>query len=202
MYTKNNPKNIRAPRNNQVDDFWISGSSKKIPPQEELLESPRDMLLAEHSQDVHYHWRGPEFEIYERDKKWYLVVTAILIAIIAWAIYSNSPVMAITFILIGMVGYIFIHKEPRILDFLLTQDGVIAGKEIFDYENLESFWIFYEPPHTKVLSLKTRSLLLPHVHLPIHDEDPVKIREILLDHIPEKKQEEGLVEIMERVLRI
>lgn len=167
-----------------------------------LLESEHDFYVAEHSNDVQTHWRAPEFEICERDKKWYVYVTAALTAIILWALLSNSLVMAITFILIGVVGYIYINTEPRILDFMITVDGVVAGKEIYDFDNVESFWIFYEPPHTKLLSLKTKGQLLPFIHIPIHEENPVHIRKILLGHIPEKKQEETPIQILERFLRI
>jgi hypothetical protein len=110
--------------------------------------------------------------------------------------------MAITFILIGVVGYIYMNKEPRTLNFIITEDGVVAGREIYEFDNLESFWIFYSPEDIKVISLRTKSHMVPHVHIPIHNEDPVKIREILLERIPEEKQEQGLVETLERLLRI
>lgn len=183
-------------RERKINDFL------RKEPKEKLLESPEEMMISEHSRDVLTHWRAPEFEVYERDKRWYVYITLILATIIGWAIYTNSPVMAITFILIGVVGYVYINKEPRILDFMITKDGIVAGREIYEFDNLESFWIFYELPHTKILSLRTKSHMIRHVHIPIHEEDPVHIREIIMDYIPEQKQEEGLVETMERVLRI
>ena len=147
-------------------------------------------------------WRGPEFEIIERDRKWYLYVTAILLAIIAYAIYTNGLIMAITFILIGMLGYIYIQKEPRILNFAITEDGVVAGKEIYAFENLESFWIFYEEDGLQVVSLHSKSYLLPYLHVPIHDQDPVEIRRILLDYLPEEKHEPGALEMFERIFKL
>ncbi len=183
-------------RERKIDNF-LYGSNEKP-----LLEPAEEKMIPEHSTDVLAHWKAPEFEEYERDRKWYIWITVILGAIVVWALYSDSLIMAITFILIGMVGYIYIQKEPRILDFILTYDGVVAGKEMYDFDNIESFWIFYEPPHMKILSLKNKSYLLPYVHIPIHEEDPVHIREILLDFLPEKKQEEGMMEVMERLLRL
>lgn len=167
-----------------------------------MLSEPEDMMIPEHSEDVLAHWRAPEYEVYERDKKWYIYITLILTAIIGYAIYNNGIVMAITFILIGVVGYVHINKEPRILDFLITPEGVLAGRELYEFDNLLSFWIFYEPGDKKVISLKTKSHLVPYVHIPIHEEDPVKIREILIEFVPEVKQEEGIIEIAERVLKI
>jgi hypothetical protein len=110
--------------------------------------------------------------------------------------------MSITFILIGVVGYMYIGKEPRILDFMVTKDGVVAGKEIFEYDRIKSFWIFYESDGKKVISLHVESLLMPYVHIPIHDEDPVEIREALLQNIEEIKQEQNIVDRVERLFRI
>lgn len=202
MYIENPNQKEKSRKSKELDEFLQRKSSEKKAGEEELLESPHDMLIAQNSKNVLYHWRGPEFEVYEKDNKWYLVMAAILLAIISWALYTNSPVMAITFILIGVVGYIYVEKEPRILDFIINDDGVMAGREIYEFDNLESFWIFYEPPHTKILSLKSRGILLPYVHIPLHDEDPLRVREILLDFIPERKQEEGLTEVLERLIRL
>lgn len=199
MYIKSLNQKKKEEREREVAKFWHGHEEKR---EEEPREPSPGRWASLDSKDILYRWRGPEFEEYERDKKWYLVMTAILLVIVSWALYTNSPVMAITFILIGVVGYIYIGKEPRTLDFIITNDGVIAGREIYLFDNLESFWIFYEPPHTKILSLKSRGILLPYVHIPLHDEDPVHIREILMDHIPERKQEEGLIEIFERLIRL
>lgn len=148
------------------------------------------------------HWRAPEHEIMEKSRKWYLYVLLLLVAIVAFAVYTNSPVMAITFIMIGVVGYIFIGKEPRILDFAITDEGVIAGREIYEFENMYSFWIFYESDGIKVISLHMKNKIIPFIHIPVHDQDPFEIREVLLEYIPEIKQDPSPVDTFERFLGI
>lgn len=161
-------------------------------------------LIEKYKKDLLYAWQDYEYQVMERDRKWYLYAGSILLAIIAYAVYSNSPVVAITFILLGITGYLVLNKPPRFLDFAIFYRGVIVGKEIYEFENIESFWIFYEPEETgmKVLSLHISGALLPFVHLPIGKEDPVKIREALIKFIPEVKQDVGLVETVERLLGI
>ncbi|PJA87043.1 MAG: hypothetical protein CO141_01530, partial [Candidatus Moranbacteria bacterium CG_4_9_14_3_um_filter_42_9] len=100
------------------------------------------------------------------------------------------------------VGYIYLNKKPRILDFAITNTGVIADKEIYQFENINSFWIFYAPPQEKLLSLHTKSYLMPFVHIPIGNENPVKIREMLLKYIPEIKQKPSFADMLERLLGI
>ncbi len=186
-------------REKEIDEFFKEDENI---PEEELLESPHDMMIEEHSEDVILHWQGPEYEVYQKDGRWYLIATSILAAIVTYAVITNSPIMAITFILIGIVGYIHLQKDPRVLDFKITYDGIIAGNELYEYDNVESFWIFYEPPHTKILSLRSNGKLVPYVHIPIHQENPVEIREELIKFIPEVKQEPSIIDTIERLLHI
>ena len=168
------------------------------------LEAPEDMLIERHSRDVLLSWRSPEFIQLERDRKWYLVVTIILLAIIAYAVFVNGLVMAITFILIGVVGYLYINNSPKILDFAVTKKGIIAGNVIYEFKNLESFWIFYEPERheTEVVSLKTKSYLSPYVHIPIKNHSAEEVRQVLSQYIEEDEHEPGFVESLERLLRL
>ncbi len=150
--------------------------------------------------DVLIAWEGPEFEVYERDKRWYIVASVVLLLIIIYAVIVNSLIMAITFILIGVVGYIHLQKDPRHLVFAVATSGVVVGDEIFPFDDIKSFWIFYEPPHTYMLSLCMRNRVLPHVHIPLHQVDPIELRKVLLQFIPEEQQEMDMVDTIERIL--
>lgn len=147
-------------------------------------------------------WRAPEYELYEKSAAWYLGAGLFILAIAAYAIYTNSPIMAITFILIGVVGYIYLQKDPEEVEFSITYEGIRVGRELYVFEDIKSFWIFYDPPHTKTLSLHVDASMMPYVHIPIADEDPVEIREALLGFIPEVKQEPSLIDALARFLHI
>ena len=147
-------------------------------------------------------WRAVEHEIQEKDQRWYLTAGLILAAIVIYAIFTDGLVMAITFILIGVVGYIIMNKKPREINFYITDDGVIADKEIYEFEEIRSFWIFYEVQGLKAISLHIKSKFLPYVHIPLGNEDPTKIREILLNYIEEIKQKPNAVDTFERLLGI
>ncbi len=149
-----------------------------------------------------HQWKAPEFEVYEKSSRWYIIAGLFIVAMIAYALFTNGPIMAITFILIGIVGYIHLQKDPRVITFSITSKGVIADKEMYLYDNINSFWIFYDPNHTKTISLHTKASMLPFIHIPLADEDPVRLRELLMRNIPEIKQDPGLIDAIERVLHI
>lgn len=182
----------------EKDEEFIHKSEERL----QNEDIPETSPLGRSAQRAMLSWRAPEFEVYEKDNKWYAYIALVLIAIIGYAIYSNSLIMAIVFILIGVIIYLQIHKEPKIIDFAITADGVIAGKEIFDFEHIQSFWIFYDPPHEKYISFHTRGHLVPFIHIAIDDQDPVELRAILIKYIPEIKQEPNMVDMLERFLRI
>ncbi len=200
-------------------DLKNSNLTKKIPNKEEQKikdyfyqkdgfintemknENPQDAFLTDYLKNAIMRWRAPEFEKSAWEKKWYLIATLILSVIILYALFSNNPIVAITFILIGVVGYLYLQKEPRILDFAISGSGIIAGDEIYEFSEIKSFWIFYEP-YIKVVSLRLKNKLVSHVHIPIHNQNPVKIREVLLQYIPEKEQELRMIDIIEKVFRI
>jgi hypothetical protein len=149
-----------------------------------------------------HQWKAPEFEVYEKSARWYLVFAIFILAMVVYAMSTNGPIMAITFILIGIVGYIYLQKDPRVITFCITSKGLVADKEMYLYENINSFWIFYDPPHTKTISLHTKASMLPFIHIPLRDEDPVKLRALLIRDIPEIKQDPGMIDAIERVLHI
>ncbi len=160
------------------------------------------LKLKSQGKNVLLHWQGPEYENYPKDRRWYLMASFVLSLIIIYAIVSNSPLMAIVFILIGMVGYIYLEKPPRVLDFRITSDGIMAGNELYPFDEAKSFWIFYSPPHTRIISLHMKSHLVPYVHFPLHQVDPVDVHKVLTQFLPEKRQKPSLVDTLERLLRI
>jgi hypothetical protein len=191
-------KSNKKKRNNEEYIFEENDSEIEAQDTEETYQkSDVDM---ENNPDVLFQWRGFEYENYGISRRMFLILTFALCGIILYALISNNPIMAITFILIGVAGYLHYQKEARELDFTIISDGIVIGNEIYAFDNIKSFWIHYNPPHTKIVSLHIKGTILPYVHIPIHDEDPVKIRAVLLEFIPEEKQEPTLIDALERFI--
>lgn len=147
-------------------------------------------------------WSAPEHDPFELGPKSQIIVTVMLVAIIAWALYTNSPLMAITFILAGIVGYLFHIAEPKIYHFAITSRGILAHNEFYAYNSLESFFIHTDPPLDGLLSLRTQGKLVPHVHIPLDDLDQGTIRLFLREHLTEEPHDPSAIDILERLLHI
>jgi hypothetical protein len=213
MYIEHPDKKIRESTARKLDGFFRQTNkyaNREVAPKKEISISH---LVAERKEEIDedkdwvpnntlHSWRALEYEVQEKSQRWLFWAALVILAVVAWAIYTNSPVMAITFILIGVSGYIFINKKPKIIRFAITEDGLIAGQEIYDYYDIKSFWIFYEPGEIKAVSLILKGKLIPYVHLPLGDEDPVKIRQLLLEYLSEDRQTLSPVDKFERILGI
>jgi hypothetical protein len=152
--------------------------------------------------DPLFSWESPEHEAFELGPRSRLIAIALLIIIVGYALITNSPLMAITFILIGVVGYLLQHQPPEILHYSLTSRGIIAGRDFYRYEDIESFHIYPEPPFENVLSIKTGGTLFNHVHIPLPEQYPLSFYETLTAFIPESQHEPALVDMLEKILHI
>lgn len=145
-------------------------------------------------------WHGPEHVHIHPNLRSVLIALALLIVIIAYAVFTNNPIMAITFILIGFVGYLFLTKDPRSRDFSVTTRGVLVGRELFAYEDVESFWIFEDPPLENVLSLRSNAFFSPYVHIPLTDDLVREVYAAIATYLPEEKQDPRAVDFLEKML--
>lgn len=147
-------------------------------------------------------WRAPEHIHVRPNPRGLMISTVLLALIIAYAVFTNSPLMAITFILIGIVGYLFITRDPREFEFMVTSKGLVGGKTLYAFEDIHSFWIHEEPPLEGVLSLNSNGILSPFIHIPIGDVPAEELRDLLLDYIPEEKHEPTVIDTLEKMLHI
>ncbi len=200
---------LRSPKNTKLRR---TGQERQLNEQKIVIDKYREQkleyktnnskYLEENEEDVIVRWRGPEYEIYEKSNKWYAGAATVLILIIVYAIFINNPLMVIIFVLISFIGYSYLQTPPRVTDFAVTYEGIIVGNKIYRYDDIDSFWIFYEPPHTRIISLQVQGTFAPYVHIPLHQLDPVDVREALINFIQEKKQEHTIIDTVERILHM
>jgi len=151
--------------------------------------------------EVKLNWEAEEFSYYEKSRIWFLVGGAIFILIIAYFTIVRQLITAITFLLLGITVYIFSLKKPRKINCTITYQGIKVDTVTYSFAELSSFWIFYEPPDFKVISLKHKKPYLPLIQIPIGEADPMKVRETLLPLLLEEEQEEPFSDKLARYLK-
>ncbi|RLC33944.1 MAG: hypothetical protein DRZ76_03660 [Candidatus Nealsonbacteria bacterium] len=102
--------------------------------------------------------------------------------------------------LTGMTYYIA-QKKPDIIRYRLMIDGISLNNVLYHYRDLEAFNVVYEPGETKTVIIRSKRKLSPYINIEIGNADPLQIRDILIEFLPEDQEmEEPLTDIIARRL--
>lgn len=146
-----------------------------------------------------FEWTGgnPTLNTEERRGQNIIIIGgAFVIALVAF--FMGNYLLAIFIALAAFVLYAGAGRKPSAVQCAITPRGVKIENRVYEFSDLKSFWIFYDPEDIKELSLESKKTMMPYIRAPLGDTDPVKLRETLLKFIPEKKHEESLTDIIGR----
>jgi len=146
-------------------------------------------------------WEAKEFEKNRKGKIWFISFGTFSLGLLFLAWYWKSFTMMTFIILAIFLIIIYSLKEPRTLSIKVTSSGISIDRNLYRFSEIESFWVFYDPPYTKELSLKQKKMFFPHTYVPLGKKDPNKIRKILLNYLSEEKQEESVIDNIARILK-
>ena len=122
----------------------------------------------------------------------------LLVAVIGFIM--DSPMMVLTFLLFAIVFYFFLKREKENVKIDIRFNGIKVGETLYTFDNLKSFWVFYDPPYEKYLSIATKSTFTPFVRIKLDEQDPVEIRKFLIKYLQEEEHPSPFMEIiMERL---
>ncbi len=174
--------------------------------QHELKEMTETEDLQDIDDDVEdlstlYDWNALEHTHRPKSAKWFAVLAGGLTAIVAGLVLLGNLMGAITVGLLGALTYVYAQREPGTVRYRLLTEGVAFNNLLYHYRDLEAFNIIYEPGYTKTVLLRSKKTFAPLLHMEIGDTDPVAIRDILIEFLPEDQEiTEPLVDIYARQL--
>ena len=144
------------------------------------------------------------WSVSERSLAWYIAAGVLGFALFVWAIFTFNYLFALIIVLFSAIVYLRATSDPNIVKFLITTKGVRIGRREYQYKDIDRFWIIYDPPDVKKLYLAFKRSLAPRVMVPLKNQNPVKIREILLDFLFEvlEKEDEPMSEVIGRFAKL
>jgi uncharacterized membrane protein YobD (UPF0266 family) len=147
-------------------------------------------------------WKTLEFEQFEKGKIWFIVFGLISLVFLGIVIYWKSFTTALLLILAILLITVYAIKKPEIIKITLKPQGIFINSELtHHFSEINSFWIFYDPPETKEISLRSKRMFFPDISIPLGKTDPNKIRKYLLKFLPEEKQEQSIIDIIAKRLK-
>ncbi|MFA5047466.1 MAG: hypothetical protein WC516_00320 [Patescibacteria group bacterium] len=154
--------------------------------------------------EVIFSWKYPEYIKYKKNIWWYVGSVIVLAAVVVWLFFVKNYLFAIFLILFYLIVLMYENREPEIIDFFITPDGVKTGRSFHYYKALDHFYIIYEDHGIKNLYLEFKNSLLGRLIIPLDGQDAVAIREYLLQFLIEdlEREAEPLSEQLRRLLKL
>jgi len=91
-------------------------------------------------------WSAPEYEFHEKTPEWYWALGIITAALVLAAVVLHNFLFAVFAVLAGFSVGLYGARRPRLVSHEINSGGVSFGNRNFNYENIDHFWINYNPP--------------------------------------------------------
>ncbi|MBV22419.1 MAG: hypothetical protein CMI57_02920 [Parcubacteria group bacterium] len=140
-------------------------------------------------------WRAFEHEHIHKSSDWFWALGIIAIAGAVTAIIFNNILFAIVILVGAFTLSVHAVKKPNLVNFKISERGIIIDNTLHPYSSLESFWVEDESEQTSPkLLIKSKKLLAPHIIIPIENASPNDIRDYLLEYLAEEEDSESLAQ--------
>ena len=156
------------------------------------------------SNDELLSWNFSEFNSTAKSNSWYVWYGVIAAAFIIYAVITSNFLFAIILILFSLIIFLQNWKKPARVNFSVTPSGIEVGGEFYPMKDIEEFWLAYNPPKVKVIFFNFKTSWRPLLGVPLEDQDPLQVRKILLEYLPENldRNEEPLPDALARILNL
>lgn len=137
-------------------------------------------------------WDFPEFTKHDKGKFWYISFTVVFVALLAYTYFTDNLLFAIILVIFAILYFTLDRKDPVIVQIAVTEDGLVLNDKLIEYASLSNFYIIYYPPEIKNLYLQPKNNLKPRIAIPLEDQNPNELREILLQYLEEDLEKEEI----------
>lgn len=137
-------------------------------------------------------WQIPEYIKHDRRRSWYIYFTMAMIALLIYSYFSNNPLFAVIIVLFLVIFIITERRQPKMIQFSITADGLLIHDRLVTWRSLQNFYIVYYPPQIKNLYFQPKNSLRSIINVPLEAQNPVEVRELLLQFLPEDLQKEEM----------
>jgi hypothetical protein len=131
---------------------------------------------------------------------WYIVLYLLFGILLIYALLTFNFMLAILSIVSAIALGVTVSQKPVKAHIGIFSDGVeIEGLDKIEFTEIESFWIFtgINPP---MLVLRPRYWFRFPAYILLENIDPEKVREVLLNYLPEREEELPFVERISQLM--
>lgn len=130
-------------------------------------------------------WESPEYDRYERGKRWYVIMSIVAVLMVAYAIWTANFLFAFIILIAAIILVLTGNEKPKKILVQIGHNGIVRNGDFVSFDEMENFAIVYQPPHIRVLYIEPKSFFKPRLRVYLGEQDPVAIREHLRDYVQE-----------------
>ena len=147
-------------------------------------------------------WSAPEFEYREKDVAWYWISIIIASILIAFAAWERNFLFGMFIVIAEMLLVVWGNRSPRIIDFTLTEKGLLIGErklhpintfESFSADELDEAW------HEIIFSFKAK--LKTPIRIIVGEDKLEEIKKNLKPLVKEVDHEPSFLDSLEKIIR-
>lgn len=156
------------------------------------------------SQHPRFSWQAQEYEFDDKSAEWYwalgIIAVASIIASVLFGNYLLAVVCAAAAFALGLQA----AKEPHTHFFQLSENGLSIGDRLYPFDLMHSFSVleYIDGSKPPVLSIKTHSLLSPHLMIPLEGVDSDAVYAFLFAYVEEGAHKDTFVDHIIEWLRL
>ena len=143
-----------------------------------------------------FEWEAKEYEFQEKSADWYWALGIIATAAAIAAVLFGNIILALVIVAAAVSIALQAAKRPRVHRFAITDQGLEIGERLYLFDTMLHFSIleYLDADVPPALSIKTRSLLSPHLLVPLVDVNPDEVYEYVSLHLEEGNHENSVID--------
>ncbi len=140
-------------------------------------------------------WRDYEYLHHEKSIDWYWGLGTITVLGVGLSVFFGNTLLAILIGLGGIAVGLFAMRDPKEIEYCITERKILIGNEAHSYSELESFSIDHQHDDIKLIFV-SKKFFLPYIVLTIKEHHPDTIREYLERKLPEANHQEPIIHVI------
>jgi len=189
------------PNNDQKQDDVESADVQFTGNAQNPIQNYEDDSILDEVPQRSVSWTAPEFIEHKKSSSWFLILAAIILAVCVVVYFIDHSIFTIVMIiLIGIAFGVIAGRPPKIVNFEISNEGILIGDKTIRYSQYKSFSVIPEASYGSIVFNPFKRFEFP---ITIY-YDPVKeneILEILADYLPNIKPTNDPIEQLMRKVR-
>lgn len=145
-------------------------------------------------------WQASEYVHHDKRTAWHLGLFAIIAVLIAVAVVTHQWFSIGVFIVMAIALVVYGNKQPRVLNYAITDTGIEIDGKSYPFETFKSFSVIQDVAW-HVIDLEPTKRFMPRLTILFEDSQHDAIVQALAAHLPEEDRQPDLIERLARYLK-